>query len=1023
MGETEFKLEEATTSEVHGDRKGGMYCTVSRIVMSLLTVTVLIAATAVLVYYLPTRPVDQVATKPSIVNYPTAADDITPTGRLTTSAESPGNTTTTDLTTTAQQPQPTGAPVTLAPPDDIMKGRLSKTVLPRRYELTLRPFLYDDDVPDSKLGQRFTFDGWVRIKVECMEATDEITLHSKNITIHGMPTVHSVSTLDNTDIFESYKMIEEYSFLVLKLKEMLRPHEGYDIFIRYSGIMATDILLGFYPSKYITSQNETRYIATTQMEGPYARRVLPCFDEPTFKASYDVQLEHRTDMSALSNGIDIRRIQLDSHWSRTYFKRVPSMPTYLLAFVVHDFSSINVTNAHGCLIRIWCETELTDYASYALNVSESIQTYFDDYLDNEFPLDKQDHIAIQEFFFGAMENWGLITYRDITLLYDEAMYGSGRYVALMITHELAHMWFGNLVTMDWWNDLWLNEGFATYMQHIGIDLVLPELKISEQFYANRVSFALYVDGTGVYPSLREPVYATEGDILGQFNGITYEKGGSILWMLEHFLTLDVFNQGIRNYLKERAYKNANAEHLWEELTYADKDVGKHDVKRIMDTWTLQPGYPLITLTRTGQDIVATQKRFMFNFNANRSTEFDDLGHRWYVPLTYVYKSGPSDQFDKPEQVWMEPADQYSYIKLPDEAASDDWYLANAKMVGFYRVNYEDDNWQRLLDQAAVDPSVFPEETKVGLIDLTHYLSIAEVIPRYIYQNFSTYFGPSSPSTRRAVVATSSYFAKMLLRNDTGRSQPASPVQNYMQQLIEPLYAESGWDDSFTPDIQRQRRNKHQFDVTSAACFHSNIHCVDKASSLVKAYMDEEKPITVSPNLRSVVYCNGIRFGGRPEWNYGWEMMQTTTDRQERARWMSALTCSRDSSLLKSYLQTVLEQGLGLDLHRGEAALILIGVAENPAGYQVAWDFIRSNWEGTYELLKGNREISISDVFGEVTSFFNTQEELQELLDFGSSHRLGVLKYAYQAAIIETEVNIRWMVNSAQQTDQWIASIV
>ncbi|XP_071788053.1 aminopeptidase N-like [Asterias amurensis] len=1006
MAKDEFSLEGGSGEKPPGRKGNGMYCSPAMLAFTILTVCVLIAATALLVFYIPDRTV--------VVDAATKAPQVGKTTVAAVKTPEPANPTMEPVNPTMEPVRPT-----TEAPSDLMKGRLPTSVLPRRYELNLRPFLYDDDVPDSKLGQRFTFDGWVRIKVQCMEATDEITLHAKHITIHGMPTVHSVSTLDKTDIFESHTMVEEYAFLVLKLKEMLRPHEEYDIYIVYSGILGDDEA-GFYPSMYMDSMNNTRYIATTQMEGPYARRVLPCFDEPTFKASYDVQLEHRTDMSALSNGIDIRRIQLDSHWSRTYFKRVPSMPTYLLAFIVNDYDHIDVVNPNGCLIRIWTEKDLIGLAPYALNVSDLVQTYLDEYMDSEFPLDKQDHIAIQDFGAGAMENWGLITYQDIYLLYGMEDFGDNTFYSEIITHELAHMWFGNLVTMEWWDDLWLNEGFATYFEHIGVDFVHPEFKKFERYYIDTVNVALFYDSLGTYPSIRAPVYATDEDIGNQFTRITYQKGGSIIWMMEHFLTLEVFNVGIQNYLKERAYKNANAEHLWHELTYADKDVGKHDVKKIMDTWTLQLGYPLITLTRTGQDVVATQKLFLQVNRTAQDEEFGNLGYRWYVPLTYVYKSGPADQYEKPEKVWMEPED-YSYFTLPDEAASDDWYLANAKMVGLYRVNYEDDNWQRLLDQAATDPSVFIEENRVGLIYDTFYLAQAEVIPNSVYLNFSALLEPSSNSTRRAVVATSSYIAKMLLSDDIRRS--VSSVQTYMQRLVEPLYAESGWDATFIPDVQTasgRQGKKSRIDVTSMACFYGNSHCVSKATEMFEDFVNNPTSNLIPLNQRSVVYCSGIRFGGQSEWDFAWNMMQTTNDRRERSRWVSALTCSRDASLLKSYLPLVLDATV---FNRKDAEVILMGVAENPAGYGVAWDFIRSEWGAITAMFKRNRQQNLADIFEEMTSFFNTPQRLQELLEFGNDRQFGGMQTVYESAITTTEVNIRWMANSAEQTKQWIDSRV
>ncbi|XP_038058558.1 uncharacterized protein LOC119729837 [Patiria miniata] len=1022
MGRSEFNLEEEP-----GRKGNGIYCSPAVLVFTVLTVCVLIAATALMTYYIPLSLKDDgVATKAPAVQLPsTTKAMMAPTDAPMVPTDAPMVPTDAPMVPTdapTNKPMATAKPTTM-PPSALMRGRLPKTVLPRRYEVNLRPFLYDDDVPDSKMGERFTFDGWVRIKVECIEPTDEITLHSKNITVHGMPTVLSVSTLDKTDLFESYKMVEEYAFMILKLKQMMKPHQEYDIYMQHSGILGDDEA-GFYPSMYLDSVNTTRYIATTQMEGPFARRVFPCFDEPTFKASYDVQLEHRNDMQALSNGIETKHIRLDGHWSRTYFERVPSVPTYLLAFIVHDYSSINVTNANGCLIRIWCQTDLIQLAPYALNVSDLVQTYFDDYLDNEYPLAKQDHIAIQDFGAGAMENWGLITYQDIYLLYGMEDFGDNTFYSLIITHELAHMWFGNLVTMEWWDDLWLNEGFATYMEHIGVDHVHPEFNTFQTFYVDTINIALFYDSLGIYPAIRAPVYADDDDIDNQFTTITYQKGGSLLYMMEHFLTIEVFNRGVKNYLKERAYKNANAEQLWHELTYADKDVGKHDVKKIMDTWTLQRGYPLITLTRTGNSIVATQKIFL---QINRTIEddgFGDLGYKWYVPLTYVYKSGPGDQYEKPQQVWMKPSDDYTYFDLPDDAKADDWYLANANTIGLYRVNYEDDNWQRLLDQAAMDPDVFSEENKVGLIYDSYYLAQAGVVPMSYYDSFSEPFRNNSRRARRAAISTSSYFARMLdTKTKTNiKRRSVSSVQTYMQSLVEPLYMESGWDESFVPDLPAasgRREQSSRFDITSTACRYGNRHCITKATDMFKEYMNDPTHNTIPDNFRTTVYCNGIRFGGESEWDFAFNMLRTSHDRRERARWVSALTCSVDTSLLQSYLQLMMDS---TTFSRRDVELILMGVAENPDGYAVAWDFLRDNWDAISTMFKRKRQ-SLCDIFEGITSFFNTEEQLQELLDFGHGRNLRALKYAYKSAIASTQVNIRWMENRAADAEALVRSAI
>ncbi|XP_022104276.1 aminopeptidase N-like isoform X2 [Acanthaster planci] len=760
------------------------------------------------------------------------------------------------------------------------------------------------------------------------------------------------------------------------------------------------------------------------MEGPYARRVLPCFDEPSFKATYEVQLEHRTNMKALSNGLETGTETIDSRWSKTKFTTVHFMPTYLLAFIVHDYSSIQLTNTNGCLIRVWCPSHQISYADYALNISNLVQTYFDSYLDYEYPLAKEDHIAIQDFGAGAMENWGLITYQDFYLLHELDDSVSKTFYSLIITHELAHMWFGNLVTMEWWNDLWLNEGFATYMEHIGMNLVHPEFRRTETYYVNTVDRALKPDSLGTMPSVRAPVYANDKHISSQFSRITYQKGGSLLWMLEHLLTLDVFNAGIKSYLKERSYKNANAEHLWRQLTAADKDKGGLDIKKIMDTWTLQRGYPLVTLKRStdGRVIEATQEIFLQLGENLEEEEFGDLGYKWWVPLTYLYKSGPSDKYDNPAMDWLDPSVEKTSIQLTG-APSTEWYLANAKMTGYYRVNYDETNWQRLLDQAAKDPNAFSEENKIGLLYDSESLAKAEIISMDIYKGFAQSFENNTLISQQAVLRTSSYFAKMLTRPSYGMkrrslSNPSAAAQTYMQRLVEPLYVDSGWDENFMPDLPLARyETMDQFDITSTACQYGHEHCVSKATALFKEYVENPKQNTIPKNFRKVVYCNGIRFGDKVEWDFAFDMLQASDDRWERSRWISALACSADHSRLKRYLQSMLDTAT---YSRHDDALILMGVAQNPDGYEVAWEFVRNNWETVGKMFKRNNQL-LRDVLEEITSNFNTNEKLQELLDFGEGRDLGAMKVAYDSAVVTTKVNIRWMANKAAETEQWIAS--
>ncbi|XP_033624679.1 aminopeptidase N-like [Asterias rubens] len=405
---TEDKLEAVGA---RNGRKRVLQCTAMQIFILFIVFCVFTASLCLLVYYIPDRSsID--GTQSPLLPFTTPQKTQLPTSL-------PVNT----------NSQSTGEYITAKPTYTDQIGRLPRLVQPRRYLLNIRPFLYEDDVKYSLLNRSSTFDGWVRIEIECMESTNEITLHADpTLTLNASPTVVGLDTSNDDDVLDSFSLVPQYHFLVLRLVHNLQPRKHYEVYIQYSGLM--EGTTGFYVSEYKNKKGEKRLTGTTQMEGTYARRTLPCFDEPYFKASFDVEIEHRSDMIALSNGMELSTVELDDHWSRTVFKRVAAMPTFLLAMVIHDFQNISVVNDDGCLIRVWMQPDFMEDADVALNKSKMIQEYFASLLDMKYSLDKLDHVGVKAMA-GAMENWGLIIYNERKLRGADNQF---------ITHELGHQY-------------------------------------------------------------------------------------------------------------------------------------------------------------------------------------------------------------------------------------------------------------------------------------------------------------------------------------------------------------------------------------------------------------------------------------------------------------------------------------------------------------------------------------------------------------------------------------------------------
>ncbi|XP_071788629.1 aminopeptidase N-like isoform X2 [Asterias amurensis] len=971
---TEDKLEAVGA---RNGRKRVLQCTAMQIFIHVIVFCVFTASLCLLVYYIPDRSsID--GTQSPLLPFTTPQKTHLPTSL-------PVNT----------YSQSTAEYITAKPTTDTDQiGRLPRFVQPRRYLLNIRPFLYEDDVMYSLLNRSSTFDGWVRIEIECIESTNEITLHADpTLTLHASPTVIGLDTSNDDDILDSFSLVPQYHFLVLRLVHNLQPRKHYEVYIQYSGLM--EGTTGFYVSEYNNKKGEKRLTGTTQMEGTYARRTLPCFDEPDLKASFDVEIEHRSDMIALSNGMELSTVELDDHWSRTVFKRVAAMPTFLLAMVVHDFQNISVVNEDGCLIRVWMQPDFMEDADVALNKSKMIQEYYASLLDMKYSLDKLDHVGVKDMA-GAMENWGLIIYNERKLRDADNQF---------ITHELGHQWFGNVVTMEWWDDLWLSEGFTSYMEHIGTDHVQPDLKSYEKFPSSTMSKAMNSDATSpVRRALKSPVSWERDSVESQFVSLSYTKGGSIAFMMKHFLDDGVFEQGVQNYLKERAFKNANVDHLWQELTYADKDNGKHNMKKIMDTWTLQAGVPLVTINRTvSNTLIVTQERAYFGFMQLPQP----FRERYYIPLTYVHRSAPST----PAKLFLEPDNNETLINV-EGAADEDWYLANYLQTGYYYVNYDSENWQRILDQAKIDPLVFSFQNRRGLISQTWDLSFKDIVPREIYMKLKQYFWNS---TKEAVLTFDLYDLNLIA--DRGRaSRPF--LQKTILEKVNHVYMETGWSETTLIDptvTPRSHTVMEELDLTSLACWYDNSDCVSRADGLFQEMITN--PITASkwrPALRSLVLCNGVRHGGQVEWDLVWKLMHDATDYMEKTRFGVSLTCSTNITALNDFVASLLDSSNELDV-----IIIIKSLSANPIGRDLAWRYVQTHWD--WLCASAHDPLAMTDLIEAITSFFHTRSKLQELIDFSAARDLGRLRHRYDFGSAEFNIrrNIQWIDHFSYQEERFI----
>ncbi|HWS45003.1 MAG TPA: M1 family metallopeptidase [Acidimicrobiia bacterium] len=540
-------------------------------------------------------------------------------------------------------------------------GRLPKTVLPRRYDLTIGPDL------DAS-----TFTGRVSIEIEVREPTATIALHAKDLDIGHAAVRQGAAAIGATAALDA-----DHDLVVLTLDRLLEAGAA-TVELHFAGAISHG-LLGFYRSTFVDGESRLQVIAATQFEAPHARRAFPCFDEPEFKAVFAITLEVADGLLAISNSPEIART-VNGGIARVSFADTIPMSTYLVAWVVGPLELTDAVDAGGVAVRVAHVPGRGHLTRFALDLGAFAITYFTGYYGIPYPGAKCDLVALPDFSFGAMENLGCVTFRETRLLLDPDRVSLDEMAsaALTIVHEIAHMWFGDLVTMKWWNGIWLNEAFATFMEHLGLDAYRPEWKTWDDFALGRAA-ALDVDALATTRTVEYEV-VTPADAEGMFDLLTYQKGGSVLRMLERWLGADAFRGGVRLYLDRYRFANTETTDLWDALEEATRE----PVRRIMDTWIFQPGLPAVRVD--GDRLRIEQRRFTY--------EDGDREGLWVLPLlARVHNGGRAETRSL----------LLSEKEMTIDAPADALVVLNAGGEGFYRVAYPREQRDRLLDAGVLEP--------------------------------------------------------------------------------------------------------------------------------------------------------------------------------------------------------------------------------------------------------------------------------------------------------------------------------
>nr|XP_046209768.1 aminopeptidase Ey-like isoform X1 [Oncorhynchus gorbuscha] len=901
------------------------------------------------------------------------------------------------------------------------KYRLPDTLKPDHYNLTLWPRL------TVNAQGLYIFTGKSYVVFQCVKETDLILIHSNklNYTKWGDDHLAKLSALGSTPaptIKKSW-LQPTTQFLVLELNGKLAVGESYQLDTVFVGELADD-LGGFYRSVY-TEEGEEKVVATTQMQPTDARKAFPCFDEPAMKAIFHITLLHPPMTVALSNGMEHAPVAVTevgpegpvSVW-RTSFDETKKMSTYLLAFIVSDYDYINSTN-DNVLIRIYARKKaIADgQGEYALNKTGPILKFFEKYYNATYPLPKSDQIALPDFNAGAMENWGLITYRETALLYDPKMSSNSNKerIATIIAHELAHMWFGNLVTLRWWNDLWLNEGFASYVEYLGANEAEPDWNIKDLIVLGDVHRVFAVDAlASSHPlSSREEDIQKPEQISELFDAISYSKGASVLRMLSDFLSEEVFSTGLSTYLNKFAYDNTVYTDLWDHLQMAVNSTGTtlptgQTVHSIMNRWVLQMGFPVVTInTTTGQ---INQQHFLLDPSTAGSVPPSDFNYEWIVPIRWM-NTGVVKQ-----QTWLEDK---TANKPEMTVTGSNWILANLNVSGYYRVNYDNTNWERLLGVLSSHHESIPVINRAQLVDDAFNLARAKYINTTLALRTTKYLRSEREYMPwESALDNLDFFYLMF-----DRSEIYGDMQTYLKYQIEPLFKHFGnitgnWTEVPTGHMDQY----NQVNAIRVACSTGMEECQTLTKGWYSQWMKDSANNPIHPNLRTTVYCSAIAAGGAAEWEFGWDQFKAATIAIEADKLRSALACTKQPWLLNKYLEYTLDAN---QIRKQDATSTIVYIASNVVGQSLAWDFMRDRWNYIFTQYGGG-SFSFSNLINGVTKRFSTEFELKQLKQFQADNSevgFGSGTLAVSQSIERTTANIKWVAENKDSVQTWFTTEV
>ncbi len=817
--------------------------------------------------------------------------------------------------------------------------RLPRTVLPSQYQVSLSPTL--DDA---------SFTGSVTISAEATQAVNEIVLNAIELDIHSVE-------VNGSPV--SFSLNEELERLIIDAAVSPGP---ITLHISFTGTL-NDKLRGFYRSTFTDENGAIRTIATTQMQSTDCRRAFPCFDEPDFKATFAIDITCDADLLAVSNGREIRRETQPNGQVRIWFSETMLMSTYLVAFVVGPLEATEPVMVGSLPLRVIHVPGKSHLTEFGLRVGAFCIEWFENYYGIPYPSDKCDLLALPDFAAGAMENLGCITFREVLLLVDPATSTQieQELVAAVVAHELAHMWFGDLVTMRWWNGIWLNEAFATFMEVAATDAFAPQWTMWTSFGLDR-SAAFEVDSLHSTRTVEFPV-ESPADADGMFDVLTYQKGGALLRMLEQYLGPDRFRAGVNHYLKMHSYGNTETGDLWDAIEHVVSTDGGENVpvRALMDSWIWQAGYPLVSARVDGAELVLSQRQFTFDNTPDATL--------WVIPVHVRVGNEATKVLLNTDELRLPLADSSAAV------------VVNAGGPGFYRVEYSTDLLSRITGTTLATLTTLE---RYNLVDDAWNAVVAGALTTENFIEFARGFENENDLAVWQVLTKALTGLGRLIPRDN-----MAPFNTFVSSLVTPAYTRLG--ESPAPhedDLVSKLRGL----LLSTLAIHGNNTAAQQRCRNILMNNAESDPVLVAAST-TVVAATGDT--GDYEWFV--DKFTNAPTPQEKVRMLYALAEFDDVELMKRTCRLAFSG----DVKSQDAPFLLARCIANKNHGDIAWAAVQENWTYANDTFPGN---TIVRMVSTITTL-NTEALETQVNAFFSEHPIPQATKTLEQALERQKVNV------------------